>query len=203
MQADGVECSLDLPEQGLVKRRVSGDVAIIGTSCRGTRQVRPSQALPLVNSPRDRRCARFGLSRQTSVCEPFRNLGRVPRRSKPDPLALAVGARVRQLREEADLTIERLAFELEVGSKGHLSSLEKGLVRPTIQTLKAIADGLGVAILDLVTFPEEDERQRLVDATRYLRTGQIRVLMQEAESARRLVTKTADASPGHYRPRTR
>jgi transcriptional regulator with XRE-family HTH domain len=127
----------------------------------------------------------------------------VPRRTTSDPLALAVGARVRQLREEAGMTIEGVAFESEVGSKGHLSSLERGLVMPTIQTLKAIADGLGVAILDLVTFPEQDDRQRLVDATRYLGPVQIRALLREAENIRRPLSKAAEAPATHYRPKPR
>ncbi len=105
---------------------------------------------------------------------------------------MVVGRRVRQLREEAALTIERLAYESEVGSKGHLSSIERGLVRPTIQTLKAIADGLNLSLFDIVTFPEQDERQRLVDATRYLRTDQIRRLARDAENARRHILRAAD-----------
>jgi len=151
----------------------------------------------------NRRNRLFGLSRQTSAQVAFRNLASVPRRSTSDPLALAVGTRVRQLREEADLTIEALAFELEVGSKGHLSSLERGLVRPTIQTLKAIAGDLGVAVLDLVTFPEEDERQRLVDATRHLRPNQISQLLREAEGARRHVARAAEAPSGPFRHKGR
>jgi hypothetical protein len=33
-------------------------------------------------------------------------------------------------------------------------------------TLKQLADGLGVLPLDLLTFPEDDTRQRLVEASR-------------------------------------
>ena len=49
----------------------------------------------------------------------------MPRRREPDPLAQAVGQRIRQLRQEAGLTMEKLAFESELGSKGHLSNIEK------------------------------------------------------------------------------
>ena len=98
----------------------------------------------------------------------------MPRRRTPDPLAQAVGARIRQLRQEAGLTIEKLAYESELGSKGHLSTLEKGLARPTIQTLKTLADRLEVKLLDLVTFPEEDERAKLVDRTRQMSVAEIR-----------------------------
>lgn len=103
----------------------------------------------------------------------------MPRRSTPDPLALAVGERIRVLREEAGLTIEKLAFETEV-SKGHLSSIERGLVRPTIQTLQVLADGLDVLLLDLVNFPGDGDRQRLVDETRKLTPGAVRKLLRDA-----------------------
>src|SRR5580692_3636770 len=78
----------------------------------------------------------------------------VPRRAKPDALSLALGARIRQLREEAGLTLERLAFESELGSKGHLSNIEHGLVRPTAHTLRTLSDRLGVELADMVTFPD-------------------------------------------------
>ncbi len=92
----------------------------------------------------------------------------MPRRSKPDDLAVQVGHRIRDLREEEGLTIQELAETSELGSKGHLSSMERGLVRPNIQTLKQIANGLGVLPLDLMTFPKADLRQRLIDLTRSL-----------------------------------
>ena len=98
----------------------------------------------------------------------------MPRRQTADPLAQAVGARIRQLREEAGLTIEKLAYESELGSKGHLSTLERGLARPTIQTLQALAERLEVKLLDLVTFPDEDERSKLIDRTRGLSSAQTR-----------------------------
>jgi len=106
----------------------------------------------------------------------------MPRRTIPDPLALAVGERIKVLREEAGLTIEKLAYETDV-SKGHLSSIEKGLVRPTIQTLQVLADGLGVLLLDLVTFPADGDRQRLVDESRHLPRDTIRRLIRAARES--------------------
>ncbi len=75
--------------------------------------------------------------------------------------------------------MEQLAYESELGSKGHLSNIERGLARPTIYTLKVLADRLEVKLLDLVTIPEEDERQRLVDATRRMSRGVIRKILKE------------------------
>lgn len=77
--------------------------------------------------------------------------------------------------------MERLAYESEVGSKGHLSNIERGLVHPTAHTLKALADRLGVALPDLVNFPEDGDRARLYDLTRRLTAPRVRLLLQEAE----------------------
>ena len=79
--------------------------------------------------------------------------------------------------------MERLAFESELGSKGHLSNIERGLTRPTIHTLKIIADRLEVDVIDLVTFPEDSERHKLVERTRWLGRGTTRKLLRETESA--------------------
>lgn len=101
----------------------------------------------------------------------------MPRRRTPDPLAKTVGARIRQLREESGLTMEKLAYESDLGSKGYLSDIEKGLARPTLRTLKVLADHLGVLPLDLLTFPEDDERQRLVDCIRTMSSAEIKKLL--------------------------
>lgn len=100
----------------------------------------------------------------------------MPRRRAPDPLALRIGQRIRKLRQDAGLSLEKLAYESELGSKGHLSDVERGLTRPTVSTLKVLADRLGVALLDLVTFPEDDERQRLVDGLRHLPEEEVGLL---------------------------
>ena len=97
----------------------------------------------------------------------------MPRRIAPDKLALEVGQRIREIRLAAGLTIEELANTSKLGSKGHLSNMERGLVRPNIQTLKLIANGLGVLPLDLMTFPKKNARQKLVDLTRTLSVKQL------------------------------
>jgi len=63
------------------------------------------------------------------------------------------------------LTIEQLAEVSRIGSRGHISNMDRGLVRPNIHTVKQVADGLGVLPLDLLTFPKRDIRQKLVDLT--------------------------------------
>src|SRR6185369_11035046 len=100
----------------------------------------------------------------------------MPRRKVPDSLSLAVGERIRSLRHEEGMTIEQLAKESEAGSKGHLSNIERGLVRPNIYTLKRVADGLGVKPLDLMTFPKKSLREKVVDLTRRLKDNRLRSL---------------------------
>jgi transcriptional regulator with XRE-family HTH domain len=91
---------------------------------------------------------------------------------------------VKQLREEAGLTLEKLAYESELGSKGYLSDIENGLARPTIKTLKVIADHLDIALMDLVCFPDEDERQALVDELRSATTDEIQRLRKALRERR-------------------
>ena len=98
----------------------------------------------------------------------------MPRRETPDSLAEAVGARIRQLREEQELTQELLAYEAGLKSKGHLSGIEKGLVLPTLPTLSLLADRLGVDLFDLFIFPSKGLRPRLVDATRRANAERLR-----------------------------
>lgn len=111
----------------------------------------------------------------------------MPRRSSPDELALEVGQRIREIREEEGLTIQELAETSELGSKGHLSNMERGLVRPNIQTLKQVADGLGVLPLDLMTFPKHDVRQKLVDLTRQLSLRKVTEMLRWLVKAGRAV----------------
>lgn len=106
----------------------------------------------------------------------------MPRRTKPDPLAAKVGTRIRQLRQERGLTAEKLVFESEVGSKGYLSDVEAGRALPSLHVLERLATYLGVGLLDLVTFPDDDLRQRYVDQTRLFSTGALRKLLREAEA---------------------
>jgi transcriptional regulator with XRE-family HTH domain len=110
----------------------------------------------------------------------------MPRRDEPDSLSLAVGERIRALRTEEGMTIEQLAEQSETGSKGHLSNIERGLVRPNINTLKQVADGLGVKPLDLLTFPRRSVREKLIDLTRNLKTSR---LMEMVRSALRWLRK--------------
>ncbi len=90
----------------------------------------------------------------------------------PDPTAQAVRQRAGSALaasafescEASGLTAERLAFESELGSKGYLSDIEHGRASPSLRTLHLIADHLQVLLVDLFTFPEDGERQKLIAA---------------------------------------
>ena len=79
------------------------------------------------------------------------------------------------------MTLEKLAYESELGSKGHLSDLEHGLAVPNVRTLHKLADHLGVRLLDLLTFPDQDKRQRLIDRTRTLSSEALDRVLKEAQ----------------------
>ncbi len=111
----------------------------------------------------------------------------MPRRTSPDEIAVAVGERIRSLRQSAGMSIQDLAEQSAIYSKGHLSNVERGLVRPNVQTLKQIAEGLGVLPLDLLNF-QADARQKLIEATRDLPPRKVAELLR---TARGIATRRA------------
>lgn len=75
--------------------------------------------------------------------------------------ATQIGARIRRLRRERDVSLSALARDAGVG-KATLSGLEDGSRgNPTIETLYAIAGRLGVPIGALLTDPQRDNAKPL------------------------------------------
>ncbi|MFO0739634.1 MAG: helix-turn-helix transcriptional regulator [Labilithrix sp.] len=109
----------------------------------------------------------------------------MPRRTEPDPLFAKIGTRIRSLREAKNLTQEKAAYESGLKSKGHLSGIEKGLIRPTLKTLTLLAERLEVDLLDLFTFPEDSPRQQLVELTRQMKAGTIRRLIRDGRGGQK------------------
>ena len=105
----------------------------------------------------------------------------MPRRTEPKPLCLKVGARIRELRTERGMSLQDLA-EAGAMSKGHLSSVEQGLAAITIETIERIARALGVPSLYVITFPADDELDRIADLARKLPKGERRKLRKELEA---------------------
>lgn len=101
----------------------------------------------------------------------------MPRRVAPDAYAAEVGARIRELRRAREMSMQDLADRSGIGSKGHLSNLERGLVRPNIFTIAQLARGLEVDPLDLLAAPRRSKRERVVEATRHLNGKQLGALL--------------------------
>lgn len=78
----------------------------------------------------------------------------MPRRSIPEPIAAEVGARIHELRLERGMSIAALANAAGL-SRGHLSSIERGLVLISVPTLVAIATALAIPPFVLVLSPDE------------------------------------------------
>jgi transcriptional regulator with XRE-family HTH domain len=89
----------------------------------------------------------------------------MPRRPQNDSLLLTFGQRITALRNEKSLTQRDLAERSGI-SPSHLSSIEHGRVMVGLHMLDSLARGLGVKLLDVVTFPEQDRRQRFIDDLR-------------------------------------
>ncbi len=102
----------------------------------------------------------------------------MPRRIEPDPPSLKVGERLRELRLERNMSLAELADAAEI-SKGHLSSVEHGLASITVQTISRLAKGLGVPALYLLTFPDEDDRDHVVELARKLPSQEVAKLRRE------------------------
>lgn len=81
--------------------------------------------------------------------------------------AKRVGRRLRQLREERKLTQEKLAYECG-RAKSYLCEIEAGKKVPSLAALAEFADRLGVQVFDVLVFPDDGERERLIDETRGL-----------------------------------
>jgi transcriptional regulator with XRE-family HTH domain len=62
-----------------------------------------------------------------------------------------IGQRIKQLREQKGLTIEKLAYENDL-AKGNLSEIEKGLIDPRLSTLERITKGLDVTLKELFDY---------------------------------------------------
>lgn len=67
---------------------------------------------------------------------------------KASTLAM-LGERIAKHRKKRGITLEKLAYEMDI-SKGNLSDIEHGKRDPRFTTLKAIADGIGVSISQLL-----------------------------------------------------
>ncbi|MDC0747572.1 MULTISPECIES: helix-turn-helix domain-containing protein [Polyangium] len=104
----------------------------------------------------------------------------MPRRTVPEPFALKVGTRIRELRKERGLSLGKLADACYL-SKGHLSSVEHGLAAITIQTIERLAFGFGVPPLYLLTFAADDERAKTAELLREMSNAEVRKIRRRIQ----------------------
>ena len=100
-------------------------------------------------------------------------------RAKPDPIARAVGARIRQLRKERGFVFDAFVEETGLG-RGYISELERGLVVPSLHTLARVAKALELTVADVVlgTSP----REQLFEAARDLPAKVVAELLAHVRS---------------------
>jgi transcriptional regulator with XRE-family HTH domain len=98
---------------------------------------------------------------------------------KPKRVTLAIGRRLRALREGKGLTLAQVgeSGEDRGNLKGHVSNVEHGRVNITVQTLQKIAAHLGLELRYLVTLPSESKRQALIERTRFMADEEIEQLL--------------------------
>lgn len=120
----------------------------------------------------------------------------MPRRTESDPQTARIGARLRELRLERNMSLSDLADAAEV-SKGHLSSIEHGLAAITIQTISRLAKGLGLPPFYLLACPADDDRDQVAELIRKLPAHEIvklrRELAKSAKEAAKAAGKTTRA----------
>jgi transcriptional regulator with XRE-family HTH domain len=66
-----------------------------------------------------------------------------------ETLLIALGKKIRELREKKEMSMDDLAAECEI-EKQQLHRIETGKVNTTVSSLYVIAKGLGVPISDLI-----------------------------------------------------
>ncbi len=71
-----------------------------------------------------------------------------------DNIVKALGQRIRQLRYQANMSQEELAFTAGLNA-AHLGQIERGLKKPTIETVNQIAEALNTPLNILFTFDED------------------------------------------------
>ena len=114
----------------------------------------------------------------------------MPRRTEPDAQTAKVGARLRELRLERNMSLGDLSAASEV-AKGHLSSIEHGLASITIETISRLAKGLALPPLYILVSPADDDRDQVVELVRKLPVPEIVKLRRELTKTAKEVAKTA------------
>ncbi|AOJ46569.1 XRE family transcriptional regulator [Burkholderia thailandensis] len=71
-----------------------------------------------------------------------------PLASRPAPISIALGKRIKECRHAAEKSQETLAFEAHV-DRTYISSIERGVANPSVETLANICYSLNVTLAEL------------------------------------------------------
>jgi transcriptional regulator with XRE-family HTH domain len=104
----------------------------------------------------------------------------MPRRTEPTPYTEKVGARIRELRVTRRMSLAHVANASGL-SKGHLSSVERGLSAITVETIERLAQGMGLPPMYILAFAKDDERARIADLLLYFPARELVKLRREIQ----------------------
>jgi transcriptional regulator with XRE-family HTH domain len=85
---------------------------------------------------------------------------------KSEEVALLLGKRISQIREEQRLRQRDLANMLGTVNQGWISRIELGQVSANLESIVGIAHVLGCDVVDLFTFPDVHMKHRIVELLR-------------------------------------
>jgi len=108
----------------------------------------------------------------------------MPRRAVPDPATLKIGARIRQLRHERNMSMTELSDASGL-AKGHISGIELGFSSMTVSTMVKLAQGLDLPTMYVLVDPAYDARDHIMELIR-------RLPAPELIKLRRALTKTVN-----------
>lgn len=107
-------------------------------------------------------------------------------------IARQVGARIRQLRTDRGMSLEKLALECGM-NPAFLGHVERGLRCPTVYTLARVCTGLGISLAELFLAAPEQESgnaaaiQHVTDRMRTLTPQQAQAVARLVDDALELI----------------
>ena len=113
-------------------------------------------------------------------------------RKVADPLALAFGPRIKQLRLAQNFSFDAFVEETGLG-RGYISELERGLVMPSLLTVHRLAAVPEVSMADLVL--GESRREEVFDMMRGWPNRDVERFRQAAEVLQLTLQPTPEPAP--------
>lgn len=95
-------------------------------------------------------------------------------------LSAALGNRIRELRKARSISQEELGFKASI-SAAHIGQIERGLKKPTIETLGKIASALEMTLQELFTFDAPAETYGKTTTTLDKITAYAEILSEEQQ----------------------